>query len=285
MHVHTRHSGMCTIPLARRVCRESYSEPAEVYDRLKHMGMHLVTITDHDSIDAVEVLRKHPDFFLSEEVTCRMPSGTELHVGVYDINDKQHAEIAERRNDLPRLVAYLQEQDLLFSANHVFSSLTGRRTFSDFEHFDALFPIIETLNGHMPPALNAHSASLARWLGKPGIGGSDAHVLRSAGLAYTEAPGARTKNEFLAAVRQGRCLVAGGAGGYFKLTRDVMLIVASMVREKPATLPLALAALAVPAVTLVNLVYERTFAHWWMRRLELARVVNAGTGTLGEASA
>ena len=285
MHVHTRHSGMCTFPLARTVCRESYSEPAAVYERLKRMGMHLVTITDHDAIDAVEVLRKHPDFFLSEEVTCRMPSGTELHVGVYDINEKQHVEIARRRDDLPRLIAYLREEDLLFSANHVFSSLTGRRTLSDFEYFDALFPLIETLNGHMPPTLNAHSAALAEWFGKPGIGGSDAHVLRSAGLAYTEAPGARTKREFLAAVRQGRCRAVGEAGGYFKLTRDVMLIVASMVREKPATLPLALAALAVPAVTLVNLICERSFANWWARRLLQVRNVRTGTGALGEVSA
>ena len=44
--------------------------------------MDLVTVTDHDSIDAAERLRRHPDFFLSEEVSCLTPSGTELHVGV-----------------------------------------------------------------------------------------------------------------------------------------------------------------------------------------------------------
>src|SRR5450755_3470668 len=72
LHVHTLHSGMCGIPGLHSLVRESYNQPEAVYMRLKELGMDLVTITDHDSIDAVEPLRKHPDFFLSEEVTCRM---------------------------------------------------------------------------------------------------------------------------------------------------------------------------------------------------------------------
>jgi len=65
---------MCTVPLLDRICRESYNHPDAVYDRLKHRGMDLVTITDHDSIDAVEPLRKYPDFFLSEEVSAASPA-------------------------------------------------------------------------------------------------------------------------------------------------------------------------------------------------------------------
>ena len=38
---------MCTIPFLRHVCRESYNDPLEVYDKLKRSGMDLVTITDH----------------------------------------------------------------------------------------------------------------------------------------------------------------------------------------------------------------------------------------------
>src|SRR5215467_6515959 len=127
LHVHTRHSGMCTIPVLRRICRESYNDPLAVYEKLKRLGMDLVTITDHDSIDAVEELRSKPDFFLSEEVSCRLPSGTRLHVGVYNITERDHIEIQRRREDFAALSAYLQEHDLFFSANHVFSSLTGRR--------------------------------------------------------------------------------------------------------------------------------------------------------------
>src|SRR5580658_9083563 len=98
LHVHTRHSGMCPVSVMRTACRESYNEPLPVYEKLKRLGMDLVTITDHDSIDAVEALRSRPDFFLSEEVTCKLPSGGELHVGVYDITDRDHIEIQRRRN-------------------------------------------------------------------------------------------------------------------------------------------------------------------------------------------
>ena len=62
LHVHTVHSGMCTVPLLNRICRESYSAPQHVYETLKRRGMDLVTVTDHDSIDAAEVLRSHPAF-------------------------------------------------------------------------------------------------------------------------------------------------------------------------------------------------------------------------------
>ncbi len=161
LHVHTLHSGMCNIPGFHRFCRESYNEPEAAYRTLKRRGMDLVTVTDHDSIDAAEHLRRYPDFFLSEEVTCRTPSGTEIHVGVYGIEERHHIELQRRRNDVPSLAAYLREQHILFSINHVFSSLTGRRTELDFEMFEELFPAMETLNGHIPRANNRCAARLA----------------------------------------------------------------------------------------------------------------------------
>ena len=121
LHVHSVASGMCSTPVLNRICRESYNDAAEVYERLKTLGMGIVTVTDHDSIDAAEALRKYPDFFLSEEVTVRMPTGTEIHLGAYDIRERDHIEIQRRRNDFISLVMYLSERKLFFSVNHVFS--------------------------------------------------------------------------------------------------------------------------------------------------------------------
>ena len=118
---------MCDTPGLTRIAKESYNHPAEVYDRCKRLGMSIVTLTDHDSIEAAEALRKHPDFFLSEEVTVRMPTGTQIHLGVYGITEKDHSEISRRRNDFLSLLMYLTERKIFFSLNHVFSSLTGRR--------------------------------------------------------------------------------------------------------------------------------------------------------------
>jgi predicted metal-dependent phosphoesterase TrpH len=262
---------MCTIPGMRAFCRESYNEPLAVYEKLKRLGMDLVTVTDHDSIGAAESLRRFPDFFASEEVTCRMPSGTELHAGVYDVTERQHVEIQRRRDDLESLAAYLGEQRLLFSANHVFSSLTGRRALDDFECFGRLFPAIETRNGLMPAALNARSEALAAWMRKPAVAGSDAHAMPSVGRAFTEVLGARNKYEFLEGLRRGHGRVAGGCGNWWRLTRDVLLIGGAMAREDRWKVAFAPLALAVPAITAANSIMEAGFARWWSRRLARLR--------------
>ena len=266
LHIHTRHSGMCTFPLVKAFCRESYNEPLAVYEKLKRLGMDLVTVTDHDSIDAAETLRSRSDFFLSEEVTCTLPSGTELHVGVYDIGERDHVEMSWRRRDFESFAAYLAERGLFFSANHVFSSLTGRRAMEDFLLFEQAFPALETHNGHMLARANGNAALLADFTARVEVGGSDAHAMASVGCAYTVVPRARTKEEFLHGLRHGFGRVRGETGNIWKLTRDVLAIGCSMVKEDPRTLAAAPLALAVPAITLGNYIVEQVFARWWMSR-------------------
>jgi predicted metal-dependent phosphoesterase TrpH len=257
---------MCTIPVLNRVCRESYNEPEAVYEKLKRLGMDLVTITDHDSIGAVESLRSRPDFFLSEEVTCTLPSGTELHIGVYDITERDHIELQRRRRDFESLFAWLADHSLFFSANHVFSSLTGRRAARDFDLFESAFPALETHNGHMLACANANAARLADLSARAETGGSDAHAMSSVGCAWTTVPGARNRQEYLAGLRRGLGRVRGQSGGWYKLTRDVLAIGREMVRENPLTLPIAALGALVPLFTLGNYVLESCVARWWMAR-------------------
>jgi predicted metal-dependent phosphoesterase TrpH len=258
---------MCGVPLLKRICRESYNDPQAVYETLKQRGMDLVTVTDHDSIDAVEALRRHPDFFLSEEVTCSTPSGTEIHIGVYGIEEGQHCQLQRRRNDLFALVSYLQEEGLFFSINHVFSSLTGRRTEFDFALFEQFFPGIETLNGHMPVSSNDCAAKLARRWCKAAVGGSDAHTLAALGLTYTEAPAATGVATYLDALRQGHSTVCGTSGSYFRLTVAVLEIGLRMVGERMWAAILTPLLVAIPFVTLVNYFEEVVFADKWARRV------------------
>src|SRR6202521_1846461 len=263
LHVHSKFSGMCNTPVLNRICRESYNDPAEVYLRLKRLGMSIVTMTDHDSIDAGETLRRHPDFFLSEEVTCRMPSSTELHLGVYGISERDHIEIQRRRNDFVSLLMYLTERRIFFSVNHVFSGLTGRREEEDFSWFASYVPAFETRNGQMWPEANASAARLAARLGKIAIAGSDSHTIDGLGRTYTEVPGARTADEFFAGLRAGRGCVRGAHGGCGKLTLDVFSIVNSLFRDKPWTLALSPLALLVPAFTLHHWMHEIRFCRKW----------------------
>lgn len=275
LHVHTVHSGMCTVPIARRFCRESYNQPLEVYEKLKLAGMDLVTITDHDSIDACEELRHFPDFFLSVEASCRMPSGSEVHVGIYDISERDHLQTQRRRADFESLLAYLREHDLFFSINHMFSGLTGHRHMSDYEWFERVFPAFETRNGAMLECANRRAAKLAGSLSKATVGGSDAHTLRGVGGTYTDVAGAVTKSEYLRGLRRGQGKVAGESGSYVKLTGDVISICAAMLRERPWTWLLSPLIAGVPGVILVNYVLETAFAeHWFQRanRQSLGRV-------------
>jgi predicted metal-dependent phosphoesterase TrpH len=285
LHVHTKHSGMCTIPVLKAICRESYNEPLAVYEKLKLAGMDLVTITDHDSIDAAEALRSRPDFFVSEEVSCRLPSGTGLHVGVYNITDRDHLELQRRRTDFKALAAYLRERHLFYSANHVFSSLTGRRAVEDFELFETAFPAVETRNGHMLARANENAAALADFAGTAEVGGSDAHAMPSVGCAWTVVPRAHSKQEYLEGLRRGMGKVRGETGSYCKLTRDVLYIAREMMRRNPWTLPLAPLAVGVPLAIMGNYAIENVFARLWMARYLHARKVKGVAGAIVEVVA
>lgn len=259
---------MCTVPWLSAICRESYNEPEELYRTLKRRGMDLVTVTDHDSIGAAEALRRHADFFLSEEVTCATPDGGEIHVGVYGMEERHHEPMQRRRGDLPCLLAYLGEQRLLHSVNHMFSSLTGPRTEGDFALFEERFPAFETRNGQMLAAANRSAAALAARSGKAQVAGSDAHTLASLGKTYTQVADACSAEEFLGGLRHGRATVHGENGDLVKLTLAVWAIGRDLARERPwAALLLPLMA-AVPAVTVGNYFREAAFQRKWSRVTE-----------------
>jgi len=263
LHVHSYFSGPAQDAGMGAICRECYSRPEELYATLKRRGMNLITMTDHDAIEGCEPLRGHADFFVSVEATCRMPSGTRIHVGVYDITERQHIEIQRRRNDLIALLMYLTEHRLFFCLNHVFSVLTGRRVREDFEWFNEYFPAMETLNGLMAAENNRQAVRLARRTRKIALGGSDAHTLASAGTAYTEILSAASKDDFLRGLRQGLGKPRGNSGGYWKLTRDVFLIAGEMMREARWKTILAPLGLLIPAYVFGNCIGEIWFVRRW----------------------
>ena len=259
---------MCNTPGLTRLCKESYNDPAEVYARCKQRGMTVVTITDHDSIEAAEVLRKHPDFFISEEVTVRMPTGTEMHLGVYGLTERDHAEIQRRRSDFITLLMYLTEHKIFFSVNHVFSGLTGRREAEDFAWLASYVPAFEVKNGQMWSEANRSAKRLAERLGKAGIAGSDSHTLSGVAGTFTEVPGARTVDEYLIGLRAGHGVVHGENGHYLKLTADIFRFAGSMLKEKPWAAVILPLTVFVPAITAGHWLNEMRFCKRWTQRLE-----------------
>jgi predicted metal-dependent phosphoesterase TrpH len=229
--------------------------------------MSIVTVTDHDSIAAAEVLRKYPDFFLSEEVTVRMPTGTEMHLGVYGISEKDHTEIQRRRNDFIALLMYLTERKLFFSVNHVFSGLTGHREEEDFNWFASYVPAFEIRNGQMWAEANQSAERLAGKLGKIGVAGSDSHTLSGVALTFTEVPGARTVTEYFTALRAGRGIARGEHGNYAKLTLDVWSFVGSALKGNPLAAAILPLTVFVPVITACHWLNEVRFCKKWASRL------------------
>jgi predicted metal-dependent phosphoesterase TrpH len=259
---------MFNLPGLKHLCKECYNEPLEVYDLLKRRGMSAITVTDHDSIEGSEALRSFSDFFLSEEVTVRMPSGTEAHLGVYNLTERDHLEIKRRANDFVSLLMYLTERKLFFSVNHVFSGLTGRREADDFAWFESYVPAYEARNGQMWRKSNECAAQLAARFDKIAVAGSDAHALSGVGLTYTEVPGARTVNEFFAGLRAGTGRVAGEHGSYARLNADVFSIIGSFFADMPWTAVLSPLALLAPVFAAGHWVNEVRFCRKWRAVME-----------------
>ena len=274
LHVHSQFSGRCMIPVLRHLIDESYWSPEQVYAEARRRGMDLVTLTDHDTIEGALRLAGRRDVFISEEVSCLLPGGRQLHLGVYDLDEGQHEAVTARRSDPEALFAYLAEQRLPVSLNHPFSALTGDRLTSDLTLAFAHVGLVEGLNGMLPEATNGWAKRAALERGLALVGGSDSHTLRSVARAYTAVPGARNREEFLAGLRHGFTIPAGTSGGYRRLTADLIQIAASAYattfRQAAASLAhagrAAALALAVPllpllpAVSALIALHERRFA-------------------------
>ena len=80
---------------------------------------------------------------------------------------------------------------------------------ADGSVFEDFFPALETINGHIPAACNREAEALSTLWRKIPLGGSDSHTLAELGRAFTEAPGASTKQEFLDALRAGHVRARG----------------------------------------------------------------------------
>jgi predicted metal-dependent phosphoesterase TrpH len=231
--------------------------------------MDLVTLTDHDSIEGALGLSSRPDTFVSEEVTVVLPEARQLHVNVFDITETQHQAIQARRRDAEGLFAYLAEERIPASVNHLFSALTGARALADLRLPLGRLPLIEALNGSMPRGHNESAGRVGAAAGMAGVGGSDAHSLAHVARAWTAVPGARTKAEFLDGLRHGLTLPRGRSGTYRRLTSEVVRIFAAGYAEMGRALvgggapPLRLAASAVlaPFLPLIPLFTLGIYAH------------------------
>src|SRR5262249_790879 len=199
-----------------------------------------------------------------------MPSGTMVHIGVYNLSDRDHVEIQNRRNNFVSLLMYLTEQKLFFSVNHMFSGLTGKRDVEDFHWFASYAPAFEVRNGQMWAPANRQAQRLAKRLRKVGIAATHSHTISRLPLTYPEVKGAGHVDAFFAGLRAQRGHVKGLQGTYSKLTADIYRIGAAMFQEKPATLAMLPLSVLVPAFTAAHWLKEVWFCRKWQKHFENA---------------
>lgn len=203
---------------------------------------------------------------MSEEISVVLPSGNRCHIDVYGIKERHHVELQQRRCNFPGLAAYLYEQRLLFSINHAFSSLTGRRSAADFTCFYHLVPAVEVRNGALLASCNQAAEAWATRTGKILLGGSDAHTLGTLARVYTEVPQARSCREFVDGLRLGQSRTVGRHGGFRSLTSTVARIGVDVMYDNVWSSGLAPLLVMIPLITGVQCLAEMLFARFWHSR-------------------
>jgi predicted metal-dependent phosphoesterase TrpH len=215
--------------------RDCYSSPLDVYNTAKRRGMDVVTITDHDAIGGWrELMDARPDavdILPGEEVSCRLPDGDiEIHLGVYGITERLHAEIQPLRRNVFDVFALLRESGTFFALNHVLHLYRDQAPLERYLQLLSAVPALETRNGAMLESHNSLSERLTRdWRGDAPplacVAGSDAHTLRRVGRTWTEAPGT-TAAAFLASLSAGLGAPGGDHGGPLTVAGDTYGVVA-----------------------------------------------------------
>ncbi len=245
LNLHSRFSDRSADWLFRRFdFPDSYSQPRALYDLLRERGMDFVTLTDHNTLDGALEIADLPGVFLSEEVTTYFPEDRcKVHLLVWHLTEAQHREIAVLRENIFDLQAYLAREKLAHAVAHPLYQLNHKLTVSHFERLILLFPCFEGLNGLRNELLNQTTTHLLGSLTPEKIqryaeihrlapthpepwkkiltAGSDDKSGMFAAHAYTEAPPARTPEEFLACVRAGRATIHGEGGSPLVLSHSL----------------------------------------------------------------
>lgn len=237
LHVHSNASDAVLRQAFTMLCgvRECYSEPEEIYRIEKERGMGLVAITDHiirlDSARAAFYLaKKYPkDCFTGGEYLIKDPEqGLMLEALCCDFNETQHEELFRLAQVGPEaFIEYAQKQKLPspILVHCAWPVAVKQKLIPEaIDKWTDMFPLFEIINGDLERAndiailfakakgLKPVDNSGRRWWKT--TGGSDAHLLSGLGRAYTVAPKARNKKDFLEALRAGEVY---GEGEYSSL--------------------------------------------------------------------
>ncbi len=199
LHVHT----LCSFD----VLPADKVHPETLFRKARRMGMRWVTFTDHDTMDAYDIVGWEREGLVTGveiKLLDEKRVGHTIHVNVFQLSRVQFQEleeIAQKDANLESFLAYLDESGLPYVYNHPFWFEPGEvGNWTVIPSLIRLFPVVE-YNMHRVFRKNMLTVGLAQRYGKGMVASTDTHTGEIA-RAFTLARG-ETFEDFFANIRRG----------------------------------------------------------------------------------
>lgn len=190
LHIHTRYS------------RDGESSVEEVLRQAEAVGLDAVAITDHDTVEgALHALQCRTSVIVIPGTEISTKQGHLLALGVTKAFPKgmDFFEAVYRARQAGAVL-------ILPHPYHMWRHGVGLKLRAG----PALVDAIEVFNSrYIMGTANRKAAMVARDLGKPAVGGSDAHQARFVGYGYTLVDADRNLDAILKAIRAGKTAAGG----------------------------------------------------------------------------
>jgi predicted metal-dependent phosphoesterase TrpH len=182
--------------------------PVSLYEKSLEMGMDFITFTDHDTVEAYEILGWDREKLVpGVEMSIYDPelAGHTLHINVFELDREDFSELREIaiiEHNLKSFTGYLRRHRLPFVYNHPFWFDFHRQPNpSSVPELAKLFSVLE-YNMHELKQKNELTIALAERLGKSIVATTDTHSGKL-GQVYTLAKG-ESFREFFRNIEKGR---------------------------------------------------------------------------------